>query len=172
MSQLVRPSIDYKESYLEALKEFQSEGRNLDYDIQKLADDFEGFVNKLLGLAEGKDLPEGFVPESKFWLVDKGEFIGTASIRHSLNENLLKIGGHIGYEIRPSKRHLGYGTEILKQALSEAKRLGIKNALITCDETNIGSRKIIESNGGVLEDIVFYDENMPKKMRFWIEING
>jgi hypothetical protein len=34
--------------------------------------------------------------------------------------------------------------------------------LVTCDTDNVGSRKIIEANGGVFED----ERN--RKLRFWI----
>jgi len=42
--------------------------------------------------------------------------------------------------------------------------------LVTCDEGNIGSQKIIEANKGVLEDIVEVGEGKPKKRRYWIKI--
>jgi predicted acetyltransferase len=34
-----------------------------------------------------------------------------------------------------------------------AHSLGVDPALITCDDDNVGSRKVIEANGGVLEDM-------------------
>jgi predicted acetyltransferase len=36
--------------------------------------------------------------------------------------------------------------------LPEAAEPGIDLALLTCDFDNIGSRRVIEANGGVLED--------------------
>ena len=115
-------------------------------------------------------LPPGWVAETVLWLVDNDIFIGRASIRHSLNEHLLKIGGHIGYFIRPSMRRRGYGKSILNLALIEAKKMGLQKVLVTCDETNTGSRKIIEANGGVLENIVENGLDMPPKRRYWITI--
>ncbi|MBW5448089.1 GNAT family N-acetyltransferase [Cohnella sp. CFH 77786] len=89
-------------------------------------------------------------------------------MRHRLNEKLLEIGGHIGYGIRPSERRKGYATEILKQALSKAKDLGISEALVTCDKENIGSAKTIIKNGGLLgsEAVV----NGTAIQRYWIKV--
>ena len=107
------------------------------------------------------------MPATALWLVDNGEFIGSLSLRHRLNENLLKMGGHIGYSIRPSARKRGYGTKILELALPIAKSLGIDKVLVTCDDDNTGSAKIIEKNGGVLENKVEHEGKL--KRRYWIE---
>jgi predicted acetyltransferase len=51
---------------------------------------------------------------------------------------------------------------MLREALVVARGLGISSALVTCDVSNIGSRTVIERNGGVLED------ERGGKLRFWI----
>ncbi len=43
---------------------------------------------------------------------------------------------------------------MLALAKSACQDLGLAELLITCDEHNIGSRRVIEANGGVLERIV------------------
>lgn len=83
----------------------------------------------------------------------------------------MKIGGHIGYDIRPSQRKKGYGKAILRLVLPLAKELGINKVLITCDVTNIASKKIIKANGGDLEDTIPDSNGLPDKHRFWISIN-
>ena len=75
-------------------------------------------------------------------------------IRHYLNENLRQGGGHIGYGIRFSEWKKGYGTLMLRLALEKAKNIGITTALITCDDDNYGSAKVMENNGFVLQDKV------------------
>ena len=72
------------------------------------------------------------------------------------------MGGHIGYDVRPSARRRGHATEMLRQTLADRSRMGIDPALITCDVDNIGSRTVIERNGGVLED------ERAGKLRFWV----
>ena len=172
---LVLPSSAYKKSYITAIREFQLDPdfapRHLDINVLELEKGFESFVQKEIEKAEGEHLPEGFVPEGVFWLVDGEEYIGKASIRHRLTDHLLHTGGHIGYEIRPSKRQRGYGTALLKLAIEKAKELGIERLLLTCDTTNAASRRIIEHAGGVFErEGPPEKEGGPKKNRYWIPI--
>ena len=168
--ELVKPTIGYKESYLTSIDEERAEtDRHVEMNHELARNDFSAFVESLKSRAEGKGLPEGYVPDSIFWLVDKGEYIGRVSIRHVLTENLLKYGGHIGYTIRPSKRRRGYGSVILQLILPKAVELGIKKVLVTCDETNEGSRRIIEKAGGVLENKETTKEGIVK-LRYWISV--
>ena len=110
---------------------------------------------------EATPRPEGYVPTTELWWVD-GEVLGRIAIRHRLTPGLLEVGGHIGYDVRPSARRRGHATEMLRQALLIAGLMGIRRALITCDVGNIGSRTVIERNGGVLED------ERAGKLRFWV----
>jgi len=176
--ELILPSAEYKVSYIEAVKEFQEDHSfplmERTYDklsIPDLEENFEDYVEKELSGARGENLPEGYVPQTTYWLVDEGEYVGSVRIRHHINHEFLKtIGGHIGYSIRPSARGKGYGNKILELALLKAKELGIERILVTCDATNTASRKIIEKNGGVLENQVPNPETGVDKLRFWIEI--
>lgn len=155
---LVVPSVQFKDSFIEAVKEAKADtefplqhGWYHELSVPELEADFDAFVEKEKSQAEGKNLPEGYVSQTVYWLVDKGEFIGSVRIRHTLNEQLKKIGGHVGYNIRPSKRRQGYGSKILELAVPKARELGIDRLLLTCDAINVASRKIIEKNGGVLD---------------------
>ncbi|MDP3988156.1 MAG: GNAT family N-acetyltransferase [Candidatus Levybacteria bacterium] len=168
---LVKPSVKYKQQYLLALKETKIEKVVTTLEKPGKNQDFEDFVKKLVNRSKGLNLPKGWIPGTELWLIDKGEFIGRVSIRHWLTDHLLKIGGHIGYYIHPSKRKMGYGKKILELALKEAKKLGISKALVTCDDTNIGSQKIIKANGGILENIIEVAKGKPKKHRYWINLN-
>ncbi len=55
-----------------------------------------------------------------------------------------------------------YVEDLLAAVLPEAAALGIDQALVTCDEDNLGSRAVIETNGGVLED------RRGRKRRYWV----
>lgn len=171
---LVRPQLKYKANFVEAVKEFQSNdplGRYRNLSEKDIDKNFSSYIAKLDAESKGIDLLEGRVPQTTYWLIDNDEFIGRVRIRHSLNDTLMKIGGHIGYDIRPSQRKKGYGKAILKLVLPFAKKLGIDKALITCDVTNIASKKIIEANGGILENTILDSTTVPEKHRYWIEIN-
>ena len=85
---------------------------------------------------------------------DKDYFIGEISIRHNLNAALEKYGGHIGYGIRFSEWNKGFGTLMLKLALIEAKKIGLSKVLVTCDDSNAASARVMEKNGFVLGDII------------------
>ncbi len=168
---LVKPSLEYKDSFLEAESEYEKEGKprhaSPTSTFRELETDFEKYLKRVSDDEKGVNMKEGYVPCTASWLVDNGKFIGSVNIRHRLNEHLRNIGGNIGYSIRPSARKNGYGTKILELALPAAKSLGIDKVLITCDDDNIGSAKIIEKNGGVLENKVEHEGKL--KRRYWIE---
>ncbi len=165
---LTDPSMLYKESFLEAVREFHAENRNLELDERDLSTNFRHYVQ---GWVDRKANPRpGKVPESTFWLIANDTFIGRVAIRHLLNESLLQFGGNIGYEIRPTKCRLGYGKEILRLGLEKAREVDIRRALVTCDDDNIASAKIIEGNGGVLENIVMLAGRDISTRRYWITL--
>jgi predicted acetyltransferase len=105
---------------------------------------------------------EGYVPTTTLWWGSGDEYLGRISIRHRLTPELLELAGHIGYDVRPSTRRQGHATAMLGAALPVAHALGIDPVLVTCDEDNVGSRKVIEANHGVLED------TRGIKLRFWV----
>ena len=115
-------------------------------------------------------VPKGLVPSSTYLAVrEKDNYIvGMIDIRHYLNEYLTQVGGHIGYGVRKTERNKGYAKQMLKLALEKCRELKIKKVLITCDEDNIASEKVILSANAKLEDIRNVDgEN---KKRFWIDL--
>ena len=173
--ELVLPSAEYKDSFIEAVKEYKSEAETepirsyRSLSIDDLKANFEAFIERERSHAEGKNQQEGYVPQTEFWLVDGGEYIGHVRVRQRLTEHLLQIGGHIGYDIRPGKRGKGYGNKILALGLQKAREMGIEKVRITCDVDNVPSRKIIEKNGGVLDSEIPNPETGVNKARFWIE---
>jgi predicted acetyltransferase len=166
---LTPPHVEYRESYLAALREFHAEGRNLEQDYATLVDHFPAYVRELATRAYDRQV-SGRVPETFYWLIDDGIYCGRLTVRHYLTAQLLQFGGHIGYEIRPSQRRQGYGRLILKLGLVEARAHGITRALITCDDTNIASARIIEANGGQLENIILLPHRKVPTRRYWIEL--
>lgn len=111
------------------------------------------------------------VPAHLFFLADSesSRLLGAIQIRHHINHpNLIETGGHIGYGVRPSERRKGYATRMLALGIPEAQKIGLSRLLITCKDSNIGSWKVIESNGGVFERATL-DEGEPAR-RYWIEI--
>lgn len=172
MPYLTRPATKFQKSFLEALREYHAEDlpnyRGLSYEA--LAKDFASFVDQLHREANGEGLPDGFVPHTVFWLVEGDHYLGRVDLRHELNDFLHREAGHIGYDIRPSERRKGYGKLALELGLQKAKEMGLENVLITCDVDNIGSNKIIKSNGGVLENTIELGDGKSPKNRYWFSV--
>jgi len=170
MARLVLPSVEFRQSYLEAAREFPPDEDTLVYEREHAERDFDDYVRLVRSWARGAELPHGWVASSSYWLVEDGEYIGSINIRHELTDWLRRFGGHIGYAIRPNRRRMGYGTLMCKLALEEARTIGLDRVLITCDADNPGSRKIIEANGGVFESEVPQPDRTVPKQRFWIDL--
>lgn len=126
---------------------FHNEAKGLKYS------EFNKYLKTNKRMAEGKDLPEGYVPQTLYWLFVEGKPVGMAKLRHYLNESLREKGGHAAYAIRKSKRRQGYGKIILKKLIKKAKQKNINELLLTCDDDNLASRRVIEANGGKLDKI-------------------
>ncbi|GAA0116635.1 GNAT family N-acetyltransferase [Clostridium senegalense] len=153
MIKLIEANEKYLKSYIEAYDEYEdnhvttyafNDARSYDIFVK-----YDNYKNE-------RNLKPNRVGASYFWLVDdeKDLFIGEISIRHNLTDALLQYGGHIGYGIRYSEWNKGYGTFMLKLALEKAKEMDISRILITCDDDNYASAKIMENNDMVLQDKV------------------
>ncbi len=166
---LVKPSIKYKKSFLSSFGSlYLFNYQDLNFTKKQIVSDFKLLLKALQNQSDKRTLPKKRVPSTTFWLVKGNSYLGTANIRHYLNKKLKIVGGHIGYEIKESERGKGYGNLILKLALKKAKKLGIKKALLTCDKSNIASKKIIENNGGKF--LKASKGVLGNKLRYWIEI--
>ena len=118
----------------------------------------------------GRNLPELYVPSSTYFGFIGDDIVGRLMLRHVLNDRLLATGGHIGYVVVPAFRRRGIATAMLRLALPLARARGIERILITCEESNIGSRRVIENNGGVLERIEPRPDTDIMQARYWIAL--
>lgn len=156
-----------------AVREFEAEVPPWQFAFEfEDADSFSGYVRMLENWSRGENISERFVPNTFFVGVVDGVIVGRLSLRHRLNEHLKREGGHIGYGVVPSHRRRGYATEMLRQSLPHCARLGIAQALLTCDVDNLGSRTVIERCGGVFDRITDYPDMPVQKRHYWITVSG
>ena len=174
MPRLIPPTTTVHRSFMEALAESPADpmylvGMRFGDAAAELSDpaEFATYVETVIADAQEKaPRPAGYVPSTVLWFVEDDEFLGRLSIRHRLTPQLLELGGHIGYGVRPSARRRGHATQMLIEALPIACDLGINPALVTCDADNIGSRKVIEA--AVKDFGGWFDDRRGIKLRYWI----
>lgn len=176
-----RPDVRFHVSWLAALREHHAEGRHDQFRADVFADRGEfarlcaamnagaerpgepdSYLARLYGMPPPGEWVDGYVPQTVLWWVAGDEYIGRLSIRHRLTTHLLYHGGNIGFDVRPSARRRGHATAMLAEALPLAAALGIDPARIDCDAANVASRRVIEKNGGVL------DEERDGSLFFWV----
>ena len=171
---LERPDARFKTSFVAAVREFRAASSGLEdtrqLDPDALERDFAAYVQTRLRYEDPGQLAPGFVRQSEFWLVGGLEYVGRAKLRHELNDRLRERGGHIGYEIRPSRQRQGLGTLVLRLVLERARGLGLERVLLSCDAQNLGSRRVIEANGGALEGEFQLDWHPVPVRRYWISL--
>ena len=172
-AKLEKPSIEFKESYIEAVQEFHEEDRYTFLRVEALEENFEDFVEKVN--AGKKELHRPYpnwvetVPETVLWLAKEHNFIGTLSIRHRLNWHLEKSGGHVNFIIRPSMRGKGFGKKLLQKAIPYIAYYGVDRALLTVDPKDEAANRIVQFCGAQLEDTLPATDKFPERHRYWLD---
>ena len=98
--------------------------------------------------------------------------VGVTDVRkqHSKEElygkDLEEWGGYIGLTVRPGERRKGYAREILKQNLNQCRERGIEKILVTCESSNVASKKLIFENHGRFDCRITVDGMQIE--RYWI----
>jgi predicted acetyltransferase len=173
---LSRPDAALADSWSETIAEFHAAGEahvhgaglwELD-DLDESPAGCRAVVDLLLTLADpATPIPDDRVHCTYFWMTegegDDRVVVGFLALRHALTPWLLEEGGHIGYAVRPARRREGHASRALALAVAEAAALGLDRVLVTCDDDNVGSRRTIESGGGV------YEDTRNHKQRYWID---
>lgn len=131
-------------------------------------DDYPEWIQRTIDHSKGLNLGDNRVKATTFFAIVDDEIVGMVNIRHQLNDYLITHGyGHIGYGVRPTKRRLGYATEILRLAIIFLRNEGVKDIHVSCYKDNIGSKKTILNNGGKVYK-EFTEENGRENIEFII----
>jgi len=171
---LTYPATQYLPSYIEAGAEYRAAGVDTYHFLDPAEQDVLGWIHMLQtgeGLAD-MGFAGKYVRSTYLWLVDGETFVGELAVRHSLTPSLRKRGGHIGYGVRLGYWGGGIGTRLLGMGLDwiRVNLPALDKTLVTCRDDNCGSARVIEKNGGVLEDIIEYEGQRTR--RYWIQVRS
>ena len=145
------PSLERKEEAIDYINEHEKYNSEINGSgsLYRYLDDYEGWLEKLE--RDYHMVPnEERVPARTYFLIRESDnkIIGMINIRTALNERLRKLGGHIGYGIRPTERRKGYNKINLYLGLKVCDEVGINQVLMDADINNPASWKTMESLGG------------------------
>ena len=162
--ELIRPRREHLAGYLDALRRGWSPDTTREGIDQEAIDRVVSDPDRVLALMDDREaaggpiaLPDGStvprLPGLTRWMWD-GEFAGSINLRWRPGTTDLPPTclGHIGYAVVPWKRGRGYATAALRAMLPIAAAEGLPFVEITTDLGNIASRRVIEANGGVLQE--------------------
>lgn len=137
-----------------------------EYDmLQGIIDGENGFSNPAYKLSEngykkwlekennyskGKELPEGWIPATTYFLYIDEIPVGYGRIRHSSSEYLENVvgAGNLGYAISKQYRGKGYGDLLFKELLSKCKEFGYSEIKLFPYKENEATVRIMLKNGG------------------------
>jgi len=179
MPALVRPAMAHMASFVDALNEGYSRDSlraETPESIEAIANNPAWFLDTLLNPPKTVVLPDASlgerVPETFLWYVEGDVFLGSVSVRHRLNDVLAQWGGHVGYAVRPAARGKGYASAMLAGMLEHIRStLPLERVLLTVNVNNPASIRVIEKNGGVLQDVIphpWVEGDLGR--RYWIEL--
>lgn len=139
---VVPASLDMIEQYSEYVYECHQAGISHYADAVNTPHEY---LQKIIDYSHGRYLPDGWVPSTTFFGISEGRILGAIRLRHTTNDHIEHVIGHVGYETRPSE----WGRGVAKYLLTWVQTNQLNtDVIITCAETNLASRKVIESCGG------------------------
>jgi len=168
--------LKYEDDFVEFIKEFQQYGDEFamlsimedvfnsyfqtnktykDFAESEIRKFFPRYVEFMNNLKSYKTIEkQGWVEADSYFICKDGKMIGEIMFRKALTPFLLTNSlGHIGYKIKHSERGKGYCSQALKMLLDKAWGEGYTELMISCNESNVPSARVIEKNGGILNRI-------------------
>ncbi len=132
--------------------------------------DFESYIRILNDARDGINLGSQDVATTSLFFFFGEQIVGKVSVRHYLNSYFEVRGGHVGFGVLSAFRGKGVATQMLALALEYCREIGLEKILLTCEETNIQSIKVIIRNGGILDQSNESKKTDPKTLRYWISL--
>ena len=148
LKELWNVDIDKAYRLFQDFDECENGFENIAYGMDRNA--FSSLVERKRQNSLGYELPEGFVPDTVYVLIDDdGEYVGIFNFRHHLNGFLASGPGHIGYGISPRFRRRGYAVEGLKLLVKLVSPLIDEDEIyLSCNRDNTASLKVQLAAGG------------------------
>lgn len=126
-------------------------------------EEYKAWLSQMDDWASCRNLPNGYVKQVTYWLMDDIVPVGYVRLRYELNDNSREYGGSFGYAIDPKYRNKGYGTMLINQLIERAREEHIPEFMSMVDKNNIPSNKIMIKCGGKL----FKENETYNYYKFW-----
>ena len=142
---IIKPEEKYLQSYYEACKETWEHVHDsyILHDPDKF-DEWQGTIfQEYENQEKGINLSDGFMPSITYWIIENNEYAGTINLRPVLSNQLREYGGHAGYVIRLKYRNQGLAKKAGEWTLKKLRELNVSEILLTCEETNTPSQKVL-----------------------------
>ena len=175
MLKVIEPNRDLWESAVEFAKEVKDAPTEFDIyasnHLIKYIDDMGAYFDLIEKCKHGLGK---YVPDQTFWIVDDNKVVGMFDLRLQLNEHLMQRGGNLAYQIAPSfcgKKAVLKAYPSLCEYIKS--HYGFDRVLLTCDERNILSHKVILSlfkNFGGEELAPVKISDTETQIRYWINV--
>jgi predicted acetyltransferase len=168
---LCPPDMAHAAHLVELGAELRANGEPFLRDFREVTAENVGvFVRSANEMALASGVQPGFVPMVTYLAIAEGDLVGIAKLRLQLNEALREEGGHVGFFVRAGFRGRGLATRVLALTIRQARLHQLDRVLVTCDAVNRGSLRVIEANGGILENekTSLVSGNLIR--RYWIEL--
>ncbi|MGF1836416.1 GNAT family N-acetyltransferase [Photobacterium sanguinicancri] len=161
--EITKADIGHAELFKNYAEDCVQEGLEL-YDEAKL--DSHAYLKKRIAYSEGKELPAGWAPISTYFYIESGIICGSIRFRHGTNEYIENVIGHIGYDTLARARGRGVATKMLRWIVNNIIE---HRVIITCDEDNIASSRVIEKCGGESLSTFYCEDEQRNVLRYQLE---
>jgi tagatose 1,6-diphosphate aldolase len=135
------------------------------------------FLAQMDGGRQPADLMLGRVPSYQFWMLwndgsgDRPRVVGSVALRIGDTPDIVQYIGHVGYNVFPPARGHHFAERATRLILPLAKAHNVRPVWITCNPTNIASRRTIERLGATFVDVVPLPHNHLLRQRGETEKN-
>ncbi|MDX1490804.1 MAG: GNAT family N-acetyltransferase [Pseudohongiellaceae bacterium] len=139
-------------------------------NYQRALNDVNEYMDFLIARSEWKEeSPEGWLPSTTYYAVENNEILGAIRVRRGRNKIADKLIGYIGFETKPSARRRGIATRLLAWV---AANVLTADTIITCEESNSASKKVLEKFGATYLDKSHDENSQTNYLRYKLQIKG